>query len=276
MVNARTLFPRAATNAQEGISQRCVWVQRWHDVLFLHWRVPVAALHSLVPAGLEVEEYAGSGWVSLVLFRLRVRPRWLPALPGISDLVEANLRTYVRSGSGSGICFLSVHADNRWAIALAKWLTPMPYARVAMSYERRDSDFRFVSGHPRSPDFRLALQFRPGPDEQTAREGTLDAWLLERYRLFIQDRRHRLLRAEVTHPPWACRRIEALQVRVNTAGASCGLDLSGTPNEAHFCAGVRAYFGSFYPVENTESQATLTGFRRLQGTQSLRPGGHAS
>ncbi len=70
--------------------------------------------------------------MSLVVFRLRVRPRWLPYLPALSDLVEVNLRTYVRFGDAAGIWFLSVHADNAWAIAVARLLTPMPYVRAPM------------------------------------------------------------------------------------------------------------------------------------------------
>ena len=119
------------THACSGGVIRCgswVWSQHWLNVLFLHWQVPAAALRAHLPSALDIATYDGSAWVSLVLFRLRVRPRWLPYLPGLSDLVEVNLRTYVRFRDKPGICFLSVHADNRGAIFLAKRLTPMPCA----------------------------------------------------------------------------------------------------------------------------------------------------
>jgi uncharacterized protein len=108
-------------------SRSWVWSQYWRDLLFLHWRVDPAVVRPHVPTPLEVATHDGYAWVSLVLFRLRVRPRWLPFIPGASELVEVNLRTYVSCQGAHGIWFLSVHADNRWAIRLAKLLTPMPY-----------------------------------------------------------------------------------------------------------------------------------------------------
>jgi uncharacterized protein len=226
-----------------------VWSQHWLDVLFLHWQVPAAALRSHVPAPLEIATYDGDAWVSLVLFRLRVRPRWLPYLPGLSDLIEVNLRTYVRYRDKSGICFLSVHADNRWAIFLAKRLTPMPYVYANLEYQRHGEGFQ-VSGHrPSSEDFRLSLAFSPGLEEQVTPDSTLDSWLLERYRLFIEDRRGRLLQAEVTHPPWAVRRVE-VAVAANTLGEKYGVDLSRAPDQAHFSTGVQARFGAFHRLEN--------------------------
>src|SRR6266566_6653290 len=111
-----------------------VWSQQWRNVLFLHWQVPAANLRSHIPAPVEIATCCDSAWVSLVLFRLRIRPRWLPFLPAVSELVEVNLRTYVQVQDKPGIWFLSVHADNRWAIRLAKLLTPMPYEPAGMQY----------------------------------------------------------------------------------------------------------------------------------------------
>src|SRR2546421_4110241 len=85
-----------------------VWSQQWRNVLFLHWQVPAASLRLQIPAPVEIATYHDAAWVSLVLFRLRVRPRWLPFLPGVSELVEVNLRTYVRVQNRPGIWFLSV------------------------------------------------------------------------------------------------------------------------------------------------------------------------
>src|SRR5688500_17883811 len=99
-----------------------IWAQKWLDVVFLHWRVPAAALRPHVPRPLEIDAYDGEAWVSLVLFRLQVRLRGLPFLPGFSRLLEANLRTYVRCGDRPGIWFLQVLADNPWAIRAARSL----------------------------------------------------------------------------------------------------------------------------------------------------------
>jgi uncharacterized protein YqjF (DUF2071 family) len=229
-----------------------VWSQHWQDVLFLHWQVSSTALRPHIPAPLEIATYDGDAWVSLVLFRLRVRPRWLPYLPGLSDLLEINLRTYVHFRDKPGICFLSVHADNPWSIFLAKRLTPMPYIYANLDYQRHKDRF-CVSGHrPSVGDFRLSLAFSPDSDEQAPPDGTLDSWLLERYRLFIEDHRGQLLQADVEHPRWAVRRVE-LSVAGNTLGEKYDLDLSRVPDRLHFSTGVHAHFGTFHDVDKAGS-----------------------
>lgn len=221
-----------------------VWSQHWLDVLFLHWPVPTDALRSQLPAALEIDTYDGQAWVSLVLFRLRVRPRWLPFLPGLSNLVEVNLRTYVRHRDEPGIWFLSAHADNGWAIRLAKQLTPMPYVQAEMCYRRRGEALEFRAACASPPAAKLALKFSPLIDQETSIEGTLDSWLLERYRLYIQDRTRRLLQADVVHDPWVTQDVE-VSVSENNLGELVGLDLSGAPARVHFSAGVQARFGGF-------------------------------
>jgi hypothetical protein len=41
----------------------------------------------------------------------------------------------------------------------------------------------------------------PSPESAETFEGALDHWLLERYRLYVQDRRRGVMHADVAHPP---------------------------------------------------------------------------
>jgi uncharacterized protein YqjF (DUF2071 family) len=242
---------KADLHERGAVSRPWVWSQHWRDVLFLHWQVPVGRLRRHVPAPLEIDTWEERAWVSLVLFRLRVRPRWLPFLPGLSNLVEANLRTYVHFHGRPAIWFLSVHADNAWAIRLAKWLTPMPYLQADMTYRGQDDQFRFSARRTSFPSCRLSLAFRPDPAGEETPDGTLDAWLLERYRLYIQDCRNKLLEAEVVHPPWIVHKAN-LSMSDNTLGEPLGLDLSRAPDRVHYSAGVQARFGGFRGVNGVE------------------------
>ena len=229
--------------------RRWIWSQHWDDVLFLHWPVPSAVLRPQIPSSLEIDIREGFAWVSLVLFRLRVRMRWLPFLPSLSNLVEANLRTYVRHRDRPGIWFLGVHADNAWAIRLARMLTPMPYIGANMCYQRQGDHFQFKV-QPRSSTFSaLSLTFHLNLIKRTATEATLDAWLLERYRLFITDRRQQLLEANVDHPPWVIQDAD-VAIAENKIGEQFGLELLGSPAIAHFSPGVRARFGAFRAVRS--------------------------
>ena len=44
-------------------SGRAVQRPGWHDLTFLHWRVSIAALRSLVPAALEIDTFEGDAFI---------------------------------------------------------------------------------------------------------------------------------------------------------------------------------------------------------------------
>jgi uncharacterized protein len=240
----RSAHGPSASGAPASTKQRWVWSQRWFDMLFLHWRVPADVLRGHVSPELTIDEFAGDAWVSLVLFKLDVRPMWLPFLPGFSGMVEVNLRTYVRFRDQSGITFLSVHASNRLAIFLARRLTPMPYRWAMMSYEKRGREFQFDAAGRMADRFGMTLRFRPNSPPRTTRDDTLESWLLERYRLFLPDGRRRLLYADVSHPRWHIQETD-VSLTANTAGSQFGLHLDRSAELAHFSNGVDARFGTF-------------------------------
>jgi uncharacterized protein YqjF (DUF2071 family) len=214
----------------------------------MHWRVDLTGLRPHVPAPLEIETHDGDAWVSLVLFRLRVRPRRLPFLPAVSNLVEVNLRTYVHWQGKPGIWFLSVHADNPWAIRLARLLTPIPYTYAVMRYLCLGRQFQFQAGYS-SPSGTLAVMtFLATEETSEAKEHSLDEWLLERYRLFGCGGRAALVQAEVSHDRWVTQGV-AVSVSVNNFGRAVGLDLGCAPERAHYASGVWARFGAFERLE---------------------------
>lgn len=227
----------ACTNTS---STAWVWSQHWLDLLFLHWRVPAGVLRSHVPESLEIDLCDGSAWVSVVLFRLRVRPRWLPFVPGLSALIEVNVRTYVRRGDRTGIWFLRAIADNRWAICLARLLTPMPYTYAPLRYEQTESGSCFLLGDGSE----LAVRFCPSGPGASVPDGSLDTWLLERYRLFARGNRGSLVEATVAHPRWQTRDA-TVAVDANRLGTAVGIDLSPVPDRVHYSEGVAARFGAF-------------------------------
>ena len=70
--------------------------QSWHDLLFAHWPLPLATIRAAVPEQLPIDTFDGRAWIGVVPFRVRgLRARWLPAIRGLSDFPELNVRTYV-------------------------------------------------------------------------------------------------------------------------------------------------------------------------------------
>src|SRR5687768_2598911 len=77
------------------------WVmkQTWTNLLFAHWPLPPRVLRPLVPAGLQLETFESQAWVGITPFVLTgLRPRSMPAVPGVSEFPEINVRTYVTAG----------------------------------------------------------------------------------------------------------------------------------------------------------------------------------
>ena len=112
--------------------------QSWLELLFLHWAVPVEVLRPLVPRRLEIDTYEGRAYVGLVPFTMTgVRPVWSPAIPGLADFHEVNVRTYVHlDGREPGVWFLSLDASSRVAVLVARATYHLPYRFARMSLTR--------------------------------------------------------------------------------------------------------------------------------------------
>ena len=225
-----------------------IWSQRWSDVLFIHYPAQAAELDPHLPPGVELDLFDDQAWISFVFFRLHVRLAWLPAVPGFSSLLELNLRTYVRCRGEQGIYFLSMHADNRLAILVAKLLTPLPYVPACMALESDSTGlWRAECDSAENSASRLCVQFRPGGPAATVAPGSLDAWLLERYRLFMGGRNRTILAADVDHAPWHVFRAEIIEC-ADSIAADSGVLLDENPAAAHFSPGLTARFGSFWTL----------------------------
>lgn len=223
------------------------WQQHWADLLFMHWQVSAASLRPHVPAGLELDAWNGNPWVSLVAFRLKqVRHRWLPSLGIVANIIELNLRTYVRYNDEPAIYFLSIHADKRLTVALARLLTPLPYARGCMAYESAGANWRFQCSRDlrRSAPLALGVTFTPHAESFCPPAGSPTEWLVERYGLYAADRHGNLLRTVVKHAPWRVNEV-SVQCSMNSMGTPFDLDLARAPDLAHFSSGTQAHVWSF-------------------------------
>jgi uncharacterized protein YqjF (DUF2071 family) len=219
------------------------WImhQTWQDLLFAHWPVADRALRPLVPASLTVQTFEGQAWLGITPFLLTgLRPRGLPALPGLSRFPEINVRTYVAVGDDKpGVLFFSLDAGSILAVVGARALYALPYfrARFVVRAERGRIAYasrRTARGAP-AAEFRAV--YRPTGGAAPARPGTLAHWLTERYRLYAVARQGGLYRAEIEHAPWPLQPAEA-QIERNTMTAGLPLALPDTAPLLHFAARV--------------------------------------
>jgi len=190
--------------------------QRWQHLLFLHWRVPAESLQPHLPPGLTVQIFDGSAWLGVVPFWMRrVRPRFLPPVPGISDFLELNLRTYVVGpGGAAGVWFFSLDANQTLAVTVARKLFKLPYQHAEIeSSDAHPSAPQANTPHPwidftslrrgSPPDQRCSFHYRAAGPVRHAQAGSLDHFLVERYLLYAWNpRRQRLGTGRVAHSPY--------------------------------------------------------------------------
>jgi uncharacterized protein len=184
-----------------------VMFQRWLRLLFLHWSLPPDIIQRTLPPGLEVDTFDGKAWVGIVPFFMRaVRPAGFVSVPGLSNFLELNLRTYVRDARGRpGIWFYSLDANQPLAVCIARIAFGLPYQFAAMRATVSDGEIDYWSHRSGS---RKSLHYRYRASEYLgeARLGSLDFFLVERYRLFAR-RGKKLFTGRVHHSPYQLRQV---------------------------------------------------------------------
>ncbi|HXJ72163.1 MAG TPA: DUF2071 domain-containing protein [Candidatus Dormibacteraeota bacterium] len=185
----------------------------WLDVLMIHLEVDQTALQQATP--FELDLFDGRAFVSLVAFTMRrMRPRQGGRLAAclfrpIANHPFLNVRTYVRQGDEVGIYFLAEWLPNALSLLLGPRSFGLPYrlGRIDYGHHFPRADGRFA-GQVVDRLSGAAFRYRGAPIPAATKpepcpEGSLEAWLMERYIAFTQHRgRSRYFR--VWHPPW-CR-----------------------------------------------------------------------
>ena len=199
--------------------------QTLNDLLFAHWRVPVAALRTHVPADLDIEEHDGSGWLGITAFEITsLRARGLLPLPLVSSFLELNVRTYVTHEEKPGIWFFSLDASSQVAAEAARRLFRLPYFRAQITLERRAGRIIFESVRREGKAF--SCGYNPVGKPTPAAPGSLEHFLTERYCLYLEDR-GTIFSADIHHRPWPLRPAAAT-IDLNTMLPE-GIALEGEP-----------------------------------------------
>lgn len=221
--------------------------QQWRNLAFAHWSVDVAELQPLLPPSLTVDTWNGRAWVGLVPFQMRnVRPRFLPAVPGISNFPETNVRTYVHHhGQNPGVWFFSLDAAHSLAVRIARWKWHLNYFRSDMSVEEHGNRLRYQSRRlwpapvPAETNVvivRTADTAQPGAT-RTAAPASLEHFLCERYILYTQDAGGALRRGQVHHAPYPLEEATLEHCEQSLLPAA-GLEITSSPEHVLFSPGV--------------------------------------
>ena len=258
--------PNALRSGQAEPGRRLGY-QCWCDLLFVHWRLPIAEVQCRLPPGLSVDPWQGDAWLGLVAFRLRgVRPWWFPAVPVVSTFLEINLRTYVRcAGGASGVWFFSMDAASTAAVLIGRVRWNLNYHRAAVKFCRSGERLHWSSRRlwPKGREAHLALEAEVPPPKESrladdaargrpARAGTLEHFLVERYRYYALSRSQQLVSGIVAHAPYRLLPSEVLTMDQTLTDAA-GFCVSGPPAHACYCLGVAS---TVYPPLPTRAGST--------------------
>jgi uncharacterized protein len=209
---------------------------QWHDLLFMHWPIPVAAIRESIPPALTLDTFEGWAWIGVVPFRMAdVAPRFVPAIPWLSAFPELNVRTYVTIGGKPGVWFFSLDAANPVAVEAARDVFHLNYYNAQMGCVRHGDAIAYqsVRRHRGAPPATLNARYRPtGPVYHSAPSG-LEAFLTERYCLYAANRRGRIWRGEIHHARWPLQPAK-VEIRDNTMTEQIGLTLPSTQPLLHF------------------------------------------
>lgn len=190
----------------------------WHDLLFIHWTVPVEILRPHIPEPLVVDTYEQQAWIGVVPFYMTgVRPPGCPNIPWLCNFPELNVRTYVTLNDKPGVWFLSLDAHQAFAVWIARRTFHLPYYNASIDYSNDDGRIAYKSHrtHRGSAPARFAAEYRAVGDVYRTQPGDLDHWLISRYCLYAADGKGNIYRGDIDHQPWPLQLAEA-RITTNT------------------------------------------------------------
>jgi len=234
-------------------AKKPIGYQSWHDLLFVHWRIPADVCQRLLPSGLVVDTWQGDAWVGLVAFHMSgVRPYWSPPIPYLSRFPETNVRTYVRCGAGEpGVWFFSLEAARLPAVLIARWGWQLNYRWSRMRVDRQADHASYVTRRWLQPNagakMTAKITAEVATEIHTAQPATLDDFLVERYVFYNVGRRGRLFQGRVRHRPYPLvgARLKTLDETLLVAN---GLTVAGPPEHVVFSPGVDVEIVGLGPV----------------------------
>ena len=196
----------------------------WRDVFFASYQVDPELVAPQIPDRLDVDTFEGDAYLSVVPFVIGdIRPKGLPAAVGLTT-PELNLRTYVTCDGQPGIYFFNLDAGDVFGVIGARLFNKLPYYYADMRYDP-GTETRFRSRR-RTPGARpLAFDATYGStgDPFQPDAGTVEHFLVERYRYFTEAQDGEIYYADIEHEPWTLR-TGRWEVRENELFEANGFD----------------------------------------------------
>jgi uncharacterized protein len=177
--------------------------QEWGKLLFMHWRIKPNLLRPHIPRGLEIDTYGDSAWIGIVPFTMwdiRGLPPYMPPIPGLNEMHELNVRTYVHYNGVPGVWFFSLDANSTAAVRAARSFYHLPYYAADISLEGKRK-IRYRLKRKDNPPAQFKANWSVGDALPQSQPGSREFFLTERYLLYSEFEGE-LYCARIYHEPW--------------------------------------------------------------------------
>jgi uncharacterized protein YqjF (DUF2071 family) len=196
--------------------------------------MPASALAALLPRELTIDTFEGRAYVGVVPFTMRdVRVAWAPPVPTARHFHELNVRTYVHyQGRDPGVWFFSLDAASSLAVIGARAGFHLPYYRATMDLDMTGAQVHYRSRRrwpgPKPAEFQASYTI--GDPIGAAELGSLEYFLAERYILYAQPKKGKLLLGKVHHTPYPLHHATVSEMRESMVRAAGLPDPQGAPH----------------------------------------------
>lgn len=214
--------------------------QCWEDLVMVHYAENPEVIQASLPDDLFADTYEGRAWFSVVAFRLtnlRIRP--VSFLPW-QDFWEINLRTYVRDNRGNrGVWFYSLDSSDLFGVIGARLLYGLRYnlARIHRKGSVPEQMLIYHGQRGKIASSKIAAQWQ-GAELTTGKPGSLDHFLLERYRFWARRGLSQCSSsAFVRHVPYNACRLTKSNYEGGLFASQGFSEPKNEPDLGHYCPG---------------------------------------
>jgi hypothetical protein len=180
----------------------------WRDLLMLNYEVDPAILQKCIPAGTELDSFAGKTYVSIVGFRFcRTKLFGRLSIPLHTEFEEINLRFYVKRREGDEI--------RRGVVFIAEIVPKRAIALAARFFYNENYVCRPMAHRVHADESKMELEYEWGRERQRCKiqavakgspslpsEGSLEQFITEHYWGYSRQRAGRVAEYHVSHVPW--------------------------------------------------------------------------
>ena len=189
----------------------------WRDLVLFSFEAPPALFEPFVPRGVELDDWRGRTFFSLIGFRfLESRLLGVP-IPFHGNFPEVNLRFYVRrqtpEGVRRGVVFLQEMVPKQAVATLARRLYSENYVRVPMTQVVEPGRSAKYSWKAAGKQNWIAARTASPP--AVPAQDSFETFILDHHWGYTRARDGGCIEYQVERPPWRVYPVESFEMRVD-------------------------------------------------------------